>query len=340
MHPYLELSKARLTLLVLCTTAVGFAVAARGRFDAVLFFWTLLGTGLAASGANALNQWWEARPDSLMERTRIRPIPAHRLTRRHALLVASGSGFAGVAILAWRVNLLTAALGAFVILLYVLAYTPLKRRTPFCTLVGAVCGAIPPMMGWTGFTGQIGFGAWILALTLFLWQIPHFLALAWLYREDYARGGFRMLPSVDPTGRLTGILASVYSAALLPLGSLFFLSGIAGWTFLLGSVALGAALFALGLRLFRTRDRGVARNLFLGSIAYLPLLLLLLLLDPGPQRTSAESTPPPDPTAKSAQTMRLGRRGSTEPLTQLSNDYRDTNTFSLLTSESASSRKK
>jgi heme O synthase-like polyprenyltransferase len=144
-------------------------------------------------------------------------------------------------------------------------------------------------MGWTGATGGIGLGAGVLALTLFLWQIPHFLALAWLHREDYARGGFRMLPAVDPSGRLTGGLAAVYTAALLPLGAAFFLSGLAGWIFLAGSIGLGAAFFALGLRLLRTRDRRVARGLFLGSLAYLPLLLLLLLLDPGPARTVPEA---------------------------------------------------
>jgi protoheme IX farnesyltransferase len=287
-NPYLELIKARLSLLVLSTTAVGFALAARGRLDLGRFSWTLAGTWLAAAGANALNQWWEARPDGLMERTRMRPIPAHVFSRRHALLVGLTSAAAGISLLAGRVNLLTAALGASVILLYVLAYTPLKRRTPFCTLVGAVCGAIPPVMGWTGASGSIGFGAWILALVLFLWQIPHFLALAWLYREDYARGGFRMLPSIDPSGRITGSLAVVYIAALLPLGATFFFTGMAGRIFLAGSLLLGSAFFALGFRLFLRRDQRVARGLFLGSILYLPLLLALLLADPGPARSASK----------------------------------------------------
>ena len=283
MHPYIELSKARLTLLVLSTTAVGFLVSDR-TFALPLFLWTVLGTGLAAAGANALNQWMEYRQDVLMERTRERPIPSRRLTRGHALAVALASATLGIAILATRVNLLTAALGAFVVLFYVLVYTPLKQRTPLCTLAGAVCGAIPPMMGWTGATGSIGFGAWALALTLFLWQIPHFLALAWLYRDDYARGGFRMLPAVDPSGRITGLLAVLYTMALLPLGLLFFLGGLAGWTFLAGSLALSVGFLILGLRLQRARDERHARMLFLGSIAYLPLLLGLLVIDRGPAR--------------------------------------------------------
>jgi protoheme IX farnesyltransferase len=310
MHPYLKLSKARLTLLVLSTTAVGFLFAGRA-LALPLFLWTLLGTGLAAAGANALNQWVEYRPDAVMERTRERPIPSHRLTRGHALTVGLASATVGVAMLASRVNFLTAALGAFVVLFYLLVYTPLKRRTPLCTLAGAVCGAIPPMMGWTGATGSVGFGAWALALTLFLWQIPHFLALAWLYRDDYARGGFRMLPAVDPFCRITGLLVVLYTVALLPLGLLFFLGGLAGWAFLAGSLALSTGLLTLGLRLQRARDERHARMLFLGSIAYLPLLLGLLVIDRGPApgmertaflaeaRPSAPLSPAPRPAPRS-----------------------------------------
>lgn len=290
MHPYLELSKARLTALVLVTTAIGFAVAPRNGFDLLLFVWTVLGTGLSAAGANSLNQWWEVQCDARMERTRRRPIPAGLLTRPHALAVAVAASVLGVGILGLFVNLLTAALGAFVILFYVLVYTPLKRRTPFCTLAGAVCGAIPPMMGWSGATGEIGFGAWVLALLLFTWQIPHFLALAWLYREDYARGGFRMLPAVDPTGRTTSGLAAVYAAILVPLTAVLFLAGIGGPVYLAGALALGGAFFLLGLRLIRTRSNREARRLFIASIAYLPLILALLVFDPGPSRSPAAAT--------------------------------------------------
>lgn len=342
MHPYLELSKARLTLLVLGTTAVGFVTAAQGRLDLALFGWTLLGTALSAAGANALNQWWEALPDGRMERTRSRPIPARLLSRGHALAAALSASLTGVGLLAAKVNSLTAVLGAFVILLYVLVYTPLKRRTPLCTLVGACCGAIPPMMGWSGATGTLGYGAWVLALTLFLWQIPHFLALAWLYREDYARGGFRMLPSADPSGRLTGTLAVVYIAALLPLGAIFFLSGMGGWIFLLGSLLLGSAFFGLGVRLARTRERRVARALFLGSIAYLPLLLGLLLLDPGPARTAPPSlAAQTQPASARAETTRPARRGPDGPLVlRPSADQRATSTFSDLVTPPASIRQK
>ena len=207
LSSYLELGKARLSTLVVATTAVGFAVAP-GRFDALLFAWTLLGTTLAALGANSLNQWAERERDALMERTRTRPLPSGRLAAREALAAGVLESLGGVALLAALVNLLTALLAAFVILLYVLVYTPMKSRSHLNTLVGAVCGAIPPMMGWTAVTGALDPGAYILAAVLFVWQIPHFLALAWLYREDYQRGGYKMLPHSDPSGRLTAASTS------------------------------------------------------------------------------------------------------------------------------------
>ncbi len=282
MHPYLELVKARLSLLVVATTAAGFALATRDAFDPDRFFWTILGTGLAAAGAAGFNQWIEVLPDSRMQRTRTRPLPAGTLSRRHGFFAALLAAASGVAVLAAKVNLLTAGLGLLVILLYTLVYTPLKRSSPLCTIVGAVCGAIPPVMGWTGGTGGFGLGGWILGGILFLWQIPHFLALAWLYREDYARGGFRMLPAIDPTGRVTSLLALTYIVPLLPLCLFLVLLGLAGPIFLAGSLVLGTAFLLLAVRLWRDRDPRHARRLFLGSIVYLPLLLILLLADRGP----------------------------------------------------------
>lgn len=284
MHPYLELSKARLTSLVLLSTAAGFVLAGREHAFGLRLLWTLLGTGLAAAGANALNQWIEVWRDAQMDRTRHRPLPTGQLTRTHALTVGLVSATTGVAVLLLLVNPLTGGLGAFVVLLYTLAYTPLKHRTPFCTLVGAICGAIPPMMGWSGASGALRLGAWILFATLFLWQIPHFLSLAWLYRRDYARGGFKMLPSLDPSGRLTAAFAVIYSAALLPVSCTALFAGLAGWTFLVGSMLLGGGLLVLGLRLQRERSERSARRLFLGSLLYLPLLLGLMVADRGPAR--------------------------------------------------------
>lgn len=279
---YLELGKSRLSLLVVMTTLVGFVLGSAGLpLDLARLGWTLLGTLLTALGANALNQWMERELDARMVRTRRRPLPSARISPGSALLVASLSVFWGLLLLLVFVNPLTAALALGVELLYLLVYTPMKQRTPLCTLVGAVCGAIPPMMGWTAASGSIGIGAWVLALLLFLWQIPHFLALAWLYREDYARGGFRMLPLVDRAGSATSLMTVLYSLALLPLGFVAALAGLSGWmTAVLGSV-LGLGLLLLSVRLFRVRSEDNARRVFRASLAYLPLFLIVLLLDRG-----------------------------------------------------------
>jgi heme o synthase len=277
VRSYLELFEVRLTALVLMTTAAGFVAGSPHRIQTPLLFWTLLGTGLCAAGANAINQWAEAARDARMERTRARPLPAGRMSPRHALRAAFLALIPGLILLASRVNPLTALLAAVVVVLYILVYTPLKPRTPWCTLVGAVCGAIPPMMGWTGATGALHPGAWILGGLLFFWQIPHFLALAWLYRDDYARGGFLMLPSLDPTGRRTAIGAMLGIFVLLPSGIAIARLGISGSAFAIGSVGLGAGLLFLGTRMWRDRSQRNARRLFVGSLLYLPLLLGLMI---------------------------------------------------------------
>ncbi len=278
---YLELCKARLTFMVLLTTLAGFWVAS-DTFNFTLLFWTLLGTAGAAAAANALNEWWEVKLDARMDRTRNRPLPSGRMNPIHALIWSLSVGTGGVVLLAFFVNALTAFLGAINILLYILVYTPLKTRTSLCTLVGAACGAIPPMMGWTAVTNELGTGAWILGAFLFVWQIPHFLALAWMYKDDYARGGFKMLPLYDPTGKFTSNVAALYSIALIPLGASYFLSGLGGWFFLLGAFALGGAMTAMGMQFAATRERHDARRLFFASLIYLPLLLGLMAVDRSP----------------------------------------------------------
>ncbi len=279
-HIYLELSKSRLSALVALTTVAGYLLAGRtGSFDWWGFLWTVVGTALASGGANGINQWWEADPDSLMERTRERPVPSSRIGLLHALIWSVATSAMGIVILAWLVNPLTAILGALTVLLYTLIYTPLKRRTSLCTLVGAVCGAIPPMMGWTGAAGELGSGAWILAAILFIWQIPHFLALAWMYRADYERGGFRMLPVIDRSGRLTGTAVVLYCFALLPVAVSLSLVGVTGWFYAAGSLVLGGMMLSLGVTLNRKRTDLNARRLFLASLAYLSLLMGLMAAD-------------------------------------------------------------
>ena len=191
---YLELSKARLGALVVLTAFVGYVLGARGHLSLGVGLAAVAGTALSAFGANILNQWWEVERDRLMHRTKSRPLPSGRVDRRVALAWGLLSTAAGLSILALGTNLLTTGLSLFVILLYVVVYTPLKVRTPLNTVIGAICGAIPPMMGWAAATGRLDAGAWILGGILFVWQIPHFLALAWMYRDDYELGGFRMLP--------------------------------------------------------------------------------------------------------------------------------------------------
>lgn len=282
---YAELSKWRLSSLVLLTTAVGFVLGERGPLRLELLLWTLVGTALCAFGASALNQWAECPWDQRMDRTRTRPLPSGRVGRGEALVV-SGLLLAGggVALVAFA-NALAAALALTVAALYVVLYTPLKQRSSLCTQVGAVCGAIPPMIGWAAARGALDPGAWVLFAILFVWQIPHFLAIDWVHREDYARGGFRMISSVDPSGAMTGRLAVLYCLALVPLTLMAVVVGLGGYLYLAGALALGLAFLGLGAALHLTRTREAARRLFVASLVYLPLLLGLLVLDPtGPLR--------------------------------------------------------
>ncbi len=278
---YLELAKYRLSLLVDLTAVVGFVLA--GGTGAARLLWVAVGTALAAFGANAINEWEEARLDALMERTRGRPIPTGRIGRRHALTFGTATAAAGCLLLTLRVNPLAGGLAAGVVLLYTLVYTPLKTRTSACTLVGAVCGAVPPLIGCAGGAGRIDLSGWLLAATLFVWQIPHFFALAWLYRADYARGGFRMLPVIDRSGAATVRLLVLYSILLVPIGLVIAVTGLAGRGFAVASVLLGLALTLAGARLWRDRSDRSARRVFLASLLYLPLLLGAMVADRGPR---------------------------------------------------------
>ncbi len=276
---YLELSKIRLVALVLFTTAVGFVLASPGAIDWPALAWTLLGTALAGVGANALNQWMEADLDAGMQRTRHRPLPSERLTPSQAIAWAVATSVAGPAVLVLAVNPFTAALAVGAQVVYVLIYTPLKTRTSLCTLVGACCGAVPPMIGWAAAAERLAYGAWVLAILLFVWQIPHALTLAWLHRRDYARAGLRILPTVDPSGRAACRAILLYCAALVPLSLTAVLAGIAGASYLIAASALGLGLFALALRLYRLRTRAAARLLFLAALVYLPIVLGVMVID-------------------------------------------------------------
>lgn len=277
------LVKARLSGLVLATTAVGFAVARppEAEFPWARFGWTCLGTALAAASAAMLNQLWERHLDARMERTRARPLPQGHARPITVFLAGAAAAYGGFAVLAGLVNLLSATLAVANILVYVLLYTPLKTRTTFNTLVGAVTGAVPPMIGWAAAANDLSPGAWALFSILFVWQIPHFLALAWMYREDYARGGFAMLPSLDAHGRGTAQACVLSSLALVPAGLLATLTGVAGYAYTAAAVVLGLAMVGMSVRFLRLRSDAAARGLFLASLAYLPLLLGVMVADRG-----------------------------------------------------------
>jgi len=273
-----ELVKARLTLLVLVTTAVGFYLGAEGPVNFAALLHTVFGTAAAAAGAAALNQWWEYNLDALMQRTRSRPVPSGRMRPRDAFILGSALSIFGVAYLAFVSNALSAALAAITIIIYIFAYTPLKRVSTFNTALGAVPGALPPMIGWAAARGTLNAGAWMLFAILFFWQLPHFFAIAWMYRDDYARAGFQMISSDDRTGERSASQSVFFCMLLFIVAGLPAFLGIATVFYLLAELILGAVFVAVAMRFLKTRARADARRLFITSIIYLPLLLGALVL--------------------------------------------------------------
>lgn len=274
----LELVKARLSLLVLCTTFVGYLLGLGGAaLDYVTLAATLVGTALCACGAAALNQWWERDLDAGMKRTRNRPLPAGRLHPNDALMLGLFFSVVGVTCLALIVNLLTAALALLTIATYVLIYTPMKRLTDLNTLVGAIPGALPPLIGWTAATGHAGLGGWVLFVILWFWQMPHFLAIAWMYKDEYAGAGFVMLTGRDADGFATGRQSVLYAMCLLVVSLVPAVIGLNSEWYFYGAFVLGLGFLGLGINFLRLRTRLAARQLFFGSIIYLPLLLGLLV---------------------------------------------------------------
>jgi heme o synthase len=274
-----ELFKVRLTTLVLLTTAVGFYLGFRGPVDYVLMLHTLIGTALVASGASALNQLFEREYDGRMRRTQDRPLPSGRMQPQTVLFVGVASAAFGLIYLARTVNLIASVVGAVTLVSYLFIYTPLKRVTWLNTAIGAVPGALPPLIGWTAARGELGGAGWALFAIQAFWQLPHFMAIAWIYRAEYARAGFKMLPVLDVDGRRTARHALSFTVGLLPLSFCPYLFNAAGPIYLAGALILGFGFLWSAVRFSRHLDVPRARQLFYASIVYLPLLLGLMVLD-------------------------------------------------------------
>jgi protoheme IX farnesyltransferase len=276
---YIELTKPRITFLIVLTSAAGFCLGARGAVNYVTFTHAMIGIALLSSGIATLNQFMERDLDGLMRRTENRPLPSGRLVPFEALWFGITLTLSAELYLALSVNVLTAVMGLCVIAGYLFLYTPLKTRTSLSTAVGAFPGAMPPLMGWTAARGEVDIAAWVLFAILFLWQFPHFLAIAWMYREDYGRAGIRMLPVVEPDGRVTGQQIILYSLMLLPVSLLPTFLGISGKLYLVAAVVLGLLFLASSIRAALSKSNQHARQLLLASVLYLPLLFGVMVLN-------------------------------------------------------------
>lgn len=278
LRAYLEITKPRLVWLVLWTVAIGFFLASHEKPDGFLFANLMLGTALVSAGSMALNQYLEKDIDACMKRTESRPLPSRRLEPSRVLLIGTVFSILGVVFLSWRVNFITAFLALVTLVTYLFIYTPLKTRTPWCTLAGAVPGAIPPIMGWTAVRGRIEPEAWILFSILFVWQLPHFYAIAWVCRADYAKAGLKMLSVVDPTGKRVGSQIMGCTLGVFLLSFLPAFAGMTGSFYYLAAFLLGIWLILSSFRTAFQLDR-LSRSYFRNSIIYLTLLFLLLVLD-------------------------------------------------------------
>ena len=276
---FADLVKARLTTLVLLTTLVGFYLGTRGPMNFILLFHALAATALVAAGASALNQLLERDYDAKMRRTQNRPLPSGRLQPTTVMIFGGVCSVAGLLYLALSVNLLTSVIGAVTLVSYLFIYTPLKRVTWLNTAVGAVPGALPPLMGWTAARGEMTGEGWALFAILFFWQLPHFFAIAWIYKDEYAGAGFKMLPGIDADGRRTAQQAVSNTLALLAVSLFPFVFKMAGTIYLAGAVILGAGFLGCAIQFSRQLTPPRARRLFFASIIYLPLLLALMVWD-------------------------------------------------------------
>ncbi len=279
---YIELTKPNVTSLILMSTAVGYYLGAPQGLNYVLLLHTIIGTALVASGTAALNEFWERDVDARMMRTRHRPLPAGRMEPWKALCFGIVLSVGGALYLAVQTNLLASLLAALTLASYLFLYTPLKKRTTLCTMIGAFPGAIPPLIGWAAARGEINLAAGILYLILFLWQFPHFLAIAWMYRDDYARGGITMLPVVEPGGESTGRQIVIYSAALIPVSLVPTLLGVTGTLYLIGALISGLIFLRFGAQAAMVKSTMQARRLLQASVVYLPLVYALMMIDKKP----------------------------------------------------------
>ena len=279
LSDYISLTKPRLNLLVVLTSAAGYYLGVTGPLNLAEMAKAVAGTALVAGGAAVLNQVYERDTDARMRRTRMRPLPDQRMAAPEATIYGVVMSVAGLATLAWSTNWVAATLALATIALYLFVYTPMKRTSNLSTLVGAVPGALPAVIGWSAARGDIAIGGWTLFAIVFLWQIPHFMAIAWMYRDDYRAAGFPMLPVVEPDGLRTGQQALLYAAALLPVSIGPSVVGIAGWAYFWLALVLGIALLVLSARFARSRTDKAARELFFASIIYLPLIWAVMVLD-------------------------------------------------------------
>ena len=279
MKDYVELTKPTVTWLILMSTGVGYFFGADGRWDLIVLIHTLIGTGLIASGTFTLNQWWEREADSKMRRTAQRPLAAGRMSPAHALWFGIALSIAGFTELSLGVNPLTGFLGLFTLTSYLFLYTPLKSRTPHSTTVGAIPGAMPPLIGYAASSGTLTAEAWALYAILFVWQFPHFYSIAWMYRDDYARAGIRMLPVVEPDCRSTARQIVIGLILLIPVSLLPGWLAMTGYIYQAGAAILGVLFLYTGWRVAAERSLLRARGVLLASVFYLPILYGLMLFD-------------------------------------------------------------
>lgn len=276
---YFELTKPRIAFMLVLTSAAGFYLGTEGGFNLALFLHSMLAITLLAFGVATLNQYIERDIDTKMERTASRPLPTGRVSPAEALVFGIALCVIAEAYLYFAVNSLTAILGLVVIVGYVFMYTPLKTRTTASTAIGALPGAMPPLMGWTSSAGEITLGAWFLFALLFLWQFPHFLAIAWMYKEQYAKAGIKMLPVVEKDGKITARQIVIFTVLLLPISLMPFFLGVSGWIYLVGASVLGIWFLYSSIKTAKAKSVAEARKLLLVSVLYLPLIFALMVFN-------------------------------------------------------------